>query len=234
AETRDFTYRSQTDRLMARQPWLMLLLDLGLGPYADQPLNGWTGSFLPTQLMESLRSLRTPAGKPLVQSETRIAQARLPLPPDSPPDLRWPLLATGLACGIALSLAGWFRRCSRVARYGFALGGALYLLLAGLAGTGMAILWAFTAHRSAWANQNLLLFDPLALLLIPGVLKLARRDSRVSRFAFVLVVPMAIAAVAALIVNLTGLLPQRNLPWILLALPVWIGLLPGLVTGRQD
>ena len=30
-----------------RQPWLMLVLDLGLGPYADQPLTAWQESFLP-------------------------------------------------------------------------------------------------------------------------------------------------------------------------------------------
>ena len=225
---RAFTYRSQTDRLMAGQPWLMLVLDLGLGPFADQPLNGWSGSFLPAQLMQTLRSVRTPAGEPLVTSDTRLAEARIPSPPDTPPDLRWPLLAVGLFCGIALALAGWFRRCSRAARYGFAFGGALYALLAGIAGVGMTILWVFTAHRAAWANQNLLLFDPLALLLIPGMLKLARSDARVSRLVFVLVFLMTLAAIAALIVNLTGWLTQRNLPWILLALPIWLGLLCGM------
>jgi hypothetical protein len=92
----------------------------------------------------------------------------------------------------------------------------------------MAILWAFTAHRSAWANQNLLLFDPLALLLIVPLLRTARRDARVSRFAFVLTILMTLAALAALVVNLTGWLPQRNLSWILLALPVWLGVLFGL------
>lgn len=233
-QSRDFTYRSQTDRLMAGQPWLMLVLDLGLGPYADQPLNGWTGSFLPAQFMQTLRGTHTPDGQLLVSSETRLADARIPLPPASPPDLRWPLLAVGLLFGIALAVAGRFRRCSRVARYGFAFGGAFYTLLAGLAGAGMAILWAFTAHRAAWANQNLLLFNPLAPLLIPGVLKLARRDARVSRPAFALTLLMTLAALAALIVNLTGWLPQRNLPWILLALPIWLGLLWGLSYSRSE
>ncbi|MGN6313595.1 MAG: lipoprotein N-acyltransferase Lnb domain-containing protein [Rhodanobacteraceae bacterium] len=232
-QRRDFTYRSQTDRLMAGQPWLMLVLDLGLGPYADQPLNGWSGSFLPAQLMETLRSVHTPDGEPLVSSETRLAEARIPPPPPSPPDLRWPLLAAGLICGMALALAGWLRRGNRVARYGFAFGGALYLLLAGLAGLGMAILWGLTAHRAAWANQNLLLFDPVALLLVPGVLKLARRDARPSGITLALASLMALAAIVALIVNLTNLLPQRNLPWILLALPVWLGLLFGLGASIQ-
>ncbi len=227
-QPRTFTYRSQTLRLMAAQPWLMLLLDLGLGPYADQPLNGWSGSFLPAQLMQTLRSVRTPDGQPLVIHETLIAQARIPPPSDSSPALRWPMLAIGLIIGIAFALAGWFRRCNRIARYAFAFGGAFYTLLAGIAGAGMALLWAFTAHRSAWANANLLLFDPLALLLIPALLPLARREARASHFAIALTSVFALVALIALILHLTGLLPQHNLHWILLALPVWLGVLSGL------
>ncbi|HEY3519939.1 MAG TPA: DUF4105 domain-containing protein [Rhodanobacteraceae bacterium] len=233
-QPRAFTYREQTDRLMSGQPWLMLLLDLGLGPYADQPLNGWSGSFLPAQLMETLRGARTPDGRALIGDETRIAAARISLPPDSPPDLRWPLFAAGSVIGIAFALAGWFRRCSSIARCAFAFGGALYVLLAGIAGTGMTILWAFTTHHSAWANENLLLFDPLALLLIPALLRLARRDAHASRFAFVLVSVMTLAALAALIVNLGGILPQSNLPWILLGLPAWLGLLLGVWCALRD
>ena len=233
-QPRAFTYREQTDRLMSGQPWLMLLLDLGLGPYADQPLNGWSGSFLPAQLMETMRGVRTPDAQPVVADETRIAAARIPPPPDSPPDLRWPMLVVGLIFGIAFALAGRFHRCSRFARYAFAFGGAFYALLAGIAGVGMAILWSVTAHRSAWANANLLLFDPLALLLIPALLCLARRDARVSRFGLVLASLMTLAAMAALIVNLTGLLPQRNLHWIGFALPVWLGLFYGVWRAGGD
>lgn len=233
-QPRAFTYREQTDRLMAGQPWLMLLLDLGLGPYADQPLNGWSGSFLPAQLMETLRDVRTPDGRQLVGEETQVAAARIAAPPAAPPDLRWPLLAAGLVIGIALGLAGWFRRRSRTARYGFAFGGVLFVLLAGLAGIGMVILWAFTAHRSAWANENLLLFDPLALLLIPNLFRLACRDACGRRWAFVLTSLMALAALAALVVHLGGILPQRNLPWILFALPALLGLLPGTWHAARD
>lgn len=231
SQPRAFTYRSQTDRLMAGQPWLMLLFDLGLGPYADQPLNGWSGSFLPSQLMDSLRGVRTPDGQPLVISETRIANARLPAPPFSPPDLRWPLLVAGLVCGILFAFAGWFRRCSRIARYSLAFGSALYAFCAGIAGVLMLVLWFATAHRAAWANENLLLFNPLALLLIPGVLRLLRRDARDRRFTLALTLILTILADLALIGKLAGWLPQHNLPWILFALPAWAGLLCGFGTS---
>ncbi|MDQ2971960.1 MAG: DUF4105 domain-containing protein [Pseudomonadota bacterium] len=232
-QTRAFTYRSQTDRLMAGQPWLMLVLDLGLGSYADQPLNGWNGSFLPTELMESLRGVRVTNGQPLVISETQIATARLPAAPKAPPDLRWPLLIAGLMLGAALAFAGSLRtRCS-IARYAFAVGGALFALLAGIAGWLMAILWAFTAHRAAWANENLLLFDPLALLLIPGLLRLARDGTRGKRFTIALTMILTVLAAFALLSKALPRFPQQNLPWILFALPLWLGLLYGLWRNRS-
>ncbi|MEO6969092.1 MAG: DUF4105 domain-containing protein [Rhodanobacteraceae bacterium] len=225
---RGFTYRSQTDRLMAGQPWLMLILDLGLGPYADQPLNGWSGSFLPAQLMESLRGARTADGQPLVISETRLAAARLPAPPETPPDLRWPLLIAGLILGAALAIVGWLRTRCAVARFAFAFGGTLLVLFAGTAGLLMAILWAFTAHRAAWANENLLLFDPLALLLIPGLLQLAQAGARASRFTLRLSATLAALAAFALLSKTLPWFPQHNLTWILLAVPLWLGCFCGL------
>lgn len=232
-QPRAFTYRSQTDRLMAAQPWLMLLLDLGLGSYADQPLNGWNGSFLPRQLMESLRDARTTDGHPLVASETQIATARLPAPPNLPPDLRWPLFIAGLILGMALAIAGWLRARCAVARFALVIGGALFALFAGATGLLMTILWAFTAHRSAWANQNLLLFDPLALLLIPGLLRLARADNHAGRFTTGLAAILTAFAAFALLSKLLPGFPQHNLPWILFALPLWLGLLYG-VFSRGD
>ncbi|MGH8184310.1 MAG: DUF4105 domain-containing protein, partial [Rhodanobacteraceae bacterium] len=82
------TYRSETDRLMSGQPWLMYLLDLGLGPYADQPLSRWTGAFIPAHLMNELRSVRGSDGAPLVRSEIVLSPQRLPSPPATPPDMR--------------------------------------------------------------------------------------------------------------------------------------------------
>lgn len=232
-EPRGFTYRLQTDRLMAAQPWLMLLLDLGLGSYADQPLNGWNGSFLPAQLMESLRGVRTADDHPLVVSETQLATARLPSPPADPPDLRWPLTSAGLILGIALAAAGALRTRCRVARYAFAFGGALFALFAGAAGLLMTILWAFTAHRAAWANENLLLFDPLALLLIPGLPRLARVDNHAGRFTTGLAIILTAPAAFALLSKTLPWFPQHNLPWILFALPAWLGLLYGLFCSGQ-
>jgi hypothetical protein len=217
------TYRQQTDRLMAAQPWLMLALDLGLGPYADQPLSRWQAGFIPMTLMQQLRDARVADGhggiRPLVIDDTRVADARLTPPPAAPPDLRWPLLIAGLALAVVLAWSGQSRGAQRTARAVFGIFGTLWLVFAGLAGVLLAVLWAFTAHRAAWANENLLLFNPLALALLPSVWR-----ARASRFARGLVVLLLAAAMFALLAKLLPGFTQHNLPWILFALPPWLAM----------
>ena len=222
------TYRSETDRLMAGQPWLMYLLDVGLGPYADQPLTRWTGAFIPARLMEELRGVHGTDGAPLVQSETVLAPQRLPSPPAHAPDMRWPLLIAGLVLGVALFASAWLRDQYDIERWWFAIVGTLYALLAGIAGALMLVLWFGTAHRAAWANENLWLFNPLAWLAIPALLRVRRPGASTTRLGIAIAALMTLLSVFALFSKLLPAFPQQNLPWILFALPAWLGLLCGL------
>jgi len=227
------TYRSETDRLMSGQPWLMYLLDLGLGPYADQPLTRWNGAFIPARLMNELRDARAADGAPLVQSTTLLSPQRLPSPPASPPDMRWPLLIAGLVLGAAFIASAWLRNRYEVDRWWFVVVGSSYALLAGLAGALMLVLWFGTAHRAAWANENLWLFNPLAWLLIPALLRVRRHGASASRFGLAIAALMALLALFALVSKLMPAFPQQNLPWILFALPGWLGLAGGLWLMRE-
>ncbi|MEW9624234.1 lipoprotein N-acyltransferase Lnb domain-containing protein [Rhodanobacter geophilus] len=221
AQAGGMSYRQQTDRLMSAQPWLMLLLDLGLGPYADQPMNAWSESFLPYELQANLRRIRVPDGhggtQPLVQDEQLLSPNRLSVPPAQAPDLRRPLGAAGLA--FALLLVATARRARRV----HALLATLYLIAAGLAGLLLLVLWTLTSHHSAWANANLLLFSPLAFLLLRTSWR-ARRGLAPTRFANGVVVLQLLAALAAVLLHLLPGTVQQNQPWILFALPVWLAL----------
>jgi hypothetical protein len=227
------TYRSETDRLMSGQPWLMYLLDLGLGPYADQPLTRWSGAFIPARLMNELRDARAADGAPLVQSTTLLSPQRLPSPPASPPDMRWPSLIAGLVLGAAFIASAWLRNRYEVDRWWFVVVGSSYALLAGLAGALMLVLWFGTAHRAAWANENLWLFNPLAWLLIPALLRVRRHGAAASRFGLAIAALMALLALFALVSKLMPAFPQQNLPWILFALPGWLGLAGGLWLMRE-
>jgi hypothetical protein len=228
------TYRSETDRLMSGQPWLMYLLDLGLGPYADQPLDQWAGAFLPALLMRDLGHVHGSDGKPLVISETVLSPQRLPSPPAQPPDLRWPLLIAGVVLGLAFAASAWLRDRYPIDRWWFSVVGAAYAVVAGLAGALLLVLWFATAHRAAWANENLWLFNPGAWLLIPGLLNLRKPGARASRFALWIATVLALLAAFALLSKFTPWFPQRNLPWILFALPAWLGLLAGLWLMRPE
>lgn len=213
------TYREQTVRLMSAQPWLMLIMDLGLGPYADHPLNAWQESFLPEYLQKNLHNITVPDGhggtQPLVQSEDLLSPNHLNVPPTAAPDLRIPLGIAGLVLAVLMLLA--WRRAPIV----YALLGDLFLLLAGMAGLLMLTLWTLTAHHSAWANANLLLFNPLAFVLLRPLWR-ARRGTGLSRFANGTLLLQLIALLLAVLLHLLPGVVQQNQPWLLFALPCWL------------
>jgi len=215
------TYRQQTVRLMSAQPWLMLVLDLGLGPYADQPLDAWQESFLPMVLQAQLREVRVDHGhgglQPLVQSELLVSPNRLEAPPAAAPDLRLPLALAGLALAALIVLA------RRTWRPGFIALGTLYLFAAGLVGILLLVLWTLTSHHAAWANANLLLFSPLAFALLPALWR-ARRGAMPSRFADGVILLQLLAALVAVLLHLLPGTVQQNQPWLLFALPCWLAL----------
>ena len=230
ARTGGMTYRQQTVRLMSAQPWLMLVLDLGLGPYADRPLNAWQESFLPEVLQAQLREVRIDDGhgnlQPLVQSEQLLSPNRLDVPPPAAPDLRPPLAAAGLLLA-ALIVIGrrWWPA-------GYALLGTLYLIAAGLVGLLLLVLWTLTTHHSAWANANLLLFNPLAFLLLPTLWR-SRRGFAASRFIDGVIALQLLACMVALLLHLLPGTVQQNQPWLLFALPCWLALAWSLRRHRR-
>ncbi len=217
----DMTFRQQTARLMSAQPWLMLGLDLGLGPYADQPLSAWRESFLPGTLQTQLRNahITDSAGhvQPLVSSEQLVAPNQLDVPPDNAPDLRLPLALAGLVFAGLLVLSARAWPPAHIAL------GTLYLLAAGFVGLLLLALWTLTTHHSAWANANLLLFNPLAWLLLPTLWR-TRRGLRASRFIDGVIALQLLAALGAVLLHLLPGTVQQNQPWLLFALPVWIAL----------
>src|SRR3546814_8748042 len=83
--------------------------------------------------------------------------------------------------------------------------------------------WGLTAHWAIWANHNLLLLDPLCLLLVPAWLMSARATWRPRRWQRGLAVLIALLATLSLpLLLLSG--TQQNLPWIGLMLPIQLTL----------
>jgi hypothetical protein len=221
------SFRSQSERMLAHDLPLMLLVDLGLGPRADRPLTLWQDSFLPVTLSDLLQHVRVPDGRggtqPLVASSRLIYAGDVSAPPPAPPALRWPLLGIGVSWA-ALLLWGARQHAGAFARGLGAAAAGLYALLGGVAGLIMLALWMLTTHRSAWANQNLLQFDPALLLLsVPLLRGIAARHAP-RRWTRALALLLAALSVFGLLGRLTPWLPQANLHWILFALPLNLAL----------
>jgi hypothetical protein len=230
ARAAGMTYRQQTARLMSAQPWLMLILDLGLGPYADQPLSAWQESFLPMVLQRELANVKVDDGaggsRMLAGDSTLVSPNRLDVPPPQAPDLRMPLAIAGLVFAVLLIAAA--RRWPT----GLAMLGTLYLIAAGIVGLLLLVLWTLTTHHSAWANANLLLFNPLAFLLLPSLWR-ARRGLAASRLADRVLLVQLIAIAAALVLHLLPGTVQQNQPWLLFAIPCWLALSWSLRRGLR-
>ncbi len=221
ARPANMTFRQQTARLMSQQAWLMLILDLGLGPYADRPLSAWQESFLPMILQQDIRNVTVTdsegTSRPLVQDEQLLSPNRLTPPPAQAPDLRLPLAMASLIFAALLIAA------RRFAPTVYALLGSLYLVLAGLVGIALLILWTLTTHHSAWANANVLLFNPLALLLVSAVWQ-SRRGGTSSRRVNAWIVLQLLAVLIAWLLHLLPGVVQQNQPWLLFAMPCWLTL----------
>lgn len=207
------TYRSESVRLASPAPWMWLLFDIGLGPYGDRPLSRWEQGFLPRRLADDLREAKLADGRPLVLAETELLPQRQAAEPAERPRTLWPWLLLGL--GLAVAIGTLAARAPRAV----ASIAAGFWLACGTLGLVLVLGWAFTEHRALWANRNLLLLNPLCLLLLPGAWALLRGREPSARFRILLVVAAALAGLALLPLWLQ-VTPQRNGHWIALLLPV--------------
>ncbi len=218
ARSRGNTYRSEAVRLASPAPLMWLGFDIGLGPFADVPLARWQEAFVPMRLADSLREATASDGRPLVASEERLLPQRLPPEPAEFARPWWPWLLCGIAIALAMLALG--RRSPRALA-------AITLpawTLCGLLGLLMLFIWFGTAHRAGWANQNLLLFNPLCLLLWPGGLRLLRARPAGGGFRRWLAIVLACAVAAWMMRWLPPFPEQDNTHWIALLLPIHAGL----------
>lgn len=222
--SRGNTYRSESVRLASPAPWMWLGFDIGLGPFADQPLSRWQEAFVPMRLADALREVRNSDGRPLVQDEQELLPHRIAPEPAEFARRWWPWLLCGLV--LAAGVVAVQRRRRLLAALALPL-----WLFCGIAGILLAYLWGFSAHHAAWANRNLLQLSPLCLLLIPGAVTLLRGRAPKAWFRWTLWT-VAVLSLLGLVLHWLTLQPQINLQWIVLLLPLHVAL--AWVLGRRD
>jgi len=217
------TYRSHALRLMQGDKPLASGVDLALGRPTDRELSTWEAMFLPEQVRLFVHDLQVSDGKggtiPLVKNERVLFQAQRGPEPTTQPHIGWWLCPIGVIVAAILALAG-ARAVDgrRQARLTAAVVLGLWSLVAGLLGTILLVLWVATDHAAAYYNENLLLFNPLWLVLaVTMPLYYARGvGSRLNRATALTILGLA---VVALLMHLVRLSAQDNFAIIALGLP---------------
>jgi len=222
ARSRGNTYRSEAVRLASPAPWMWLGFDIGLGPFADVPLARWQEAFVPMRLADSLREATGTDGRPLVASEQQLLPHRIAPEPAEYARPWWPWALWGIAAALALIVIG------RLAPRALAAMALPFWTLCGLLGALMLFIWFGTAHHAGWANQNLLLFNPLCLLLLPGGWRLARGRAGGPIFDGVLTLLVVCGMVAWIMRWLPPFPDQDNTHWIAVLLPLHVALYAAL------
>ena len=231
------SYRFDAVRLVAPDLFAGLGMDVALGPTADLPLSELQESFVPMVLMQQLRQIRITDAEgheqPLVGEDVRLLEAQVPDDPPQPPDWRLPFLLIGLLYAGLLLLLNRLR-ARFAARLGFALLAGAYALLCGVCGLILLALWGLTQHWAGWHNENLLLLNPLALLLLPSWALAVRKQWWPRLWAYRLCWIIAAGAALSLLLRLLPGCYQGNLAWILLLLPPHLALLFSCRTALES
>jgi hypothetical protein len=217
------TYRWHTLRLMQSGVPVEIGVDIGLGEPGDRDLTKWQTMFLPRQLHDFIASVqvRDSAGAmhPLVRNERVLFRANRPPEPAAPPHMLLWLLPIGLIlCALFVWLAEVGHRGSRIAQIAAAMLFCVWSLVAGFLGLLLTALWTVTDHVFAHSNENLLLFNPLWLVLAVLVVVFFWTH-RAQRWTQMFAYGLAALSVIALLAHVVGISRQVNGAVIALALP---------------
>ena len=223
SQVTDASYRSEALRLMQGDKPLVVGVDIGLGEPSDKKITMWQEMFLPRRLHDVVGTLQvrdsTGATRPLVRGERVLFKATRGPEAETPPNLAPWLTAIGL---LLAALIAWLGSRATAPRRGARLGAAIVMSIwcavAGVLGLLLTLLWAVTDHVFAHRNENLLLFNPLWLVLAVSI-AITMWSGRAASFTRWLAIGLAGLTVLALLAHLVLLSSQVNLAIIGLALP---------------
>ena len=119
------------------------------------------------------------------------------------------------------------------ARAAFASIASISALVLGIGGLVLIALWTLTDHVSAWRNENILLLNPICLLLLPTWIGAFRARWRPSVFALRLGIVVAAFACLAFFLKVFPAFAQDNRFWIALLLPLHVTFGLSLTQARR-
>lgn len=211
--------RDHVRRYTAPRLELALLFDFLLNAEVERPITDWEEAFLPAELSADVAAAGIAAPARVIAT----AVDRQPIASE-PPRLALALFALGTLLAV---LGVMLAALARQARAWRVLLGAHQLvvgLVLGVPGLVLALLWAITEHRATYANENLLLANPLTLgVALGGAALLFKASGRALFVLEVVWLSLATTATFALVAKALPLFDQDNGPLLALLLPINLG-----------
>jgi uncharacterized membrane protein len=175
------------------------------------------------RLRDYVRELRVDDGhagtRPLVKSERMLLPTVSHSEASAPPHWMPTFVVLGLSIAALFAVVGWrAARGSAPARFASGTLFAVWSFVVGCLGLILLLLWTVTDHTFAHRNENLLLFNPLWLVLAVLVPMTAVKG-RLAQVTRLLTFLVAALALVALLMHLVGLSRESNGEIIALALP---------------
>ncbi len=221
------SFRDEARRLSDEDRLAFAGIDFALGVPSDREMTVYESMYVPMRMRDALRTATVPrAGgtgvTPLIREEVQLYQATR-LPERERPRSQWLMFFTfGLI--VAAAVWGALRATSRSVRR---LVVTPWLVMVGVFGTILLLMWTVTEHRWMYRNVNLLLFNPLWFAVIPLVWG-EQVPAWGRRLGQLLLLLLALAAV----VGLAGR-PQESGNFVLLAGPAHLVLLSHILRKRR-
>ena len=223
-----WTWRDETRRLNQHNPVLYTALLLVLGRPVDREMSLWEQMFLPMRLREALNQITItgPDGvaRPAVRSERLVAQGGRWPAPERPSGWLPGYLVLGLLMGGAFFLIRRTRAFVPLA--------TLWLLLVGILGGFILWAWLFTWHRASYDNENVFLFNLVALALAIVLPAASRGRAWAAAPARVLALALAAIGVSGLLFLALPWSRQHNGELFALMLPAHLAIAWGVLTER--
>jgi len=154
-------FRDQTRRLTQMQFWYYLGLELGLGAPVDRDVSRWDEMFIPMVVADELAAMSRDTGDQLLAKDMVIF-ASTAEQPAATPTASW---YRYLLLGLLITAVAWISGRLMPPAWLAGLAGS-WVLISATIGLVLAALWMFTDHEVTRPNANLLLFNPLILLLL--------------------------------------------------------------------
>lgn len=159
-------FRDQTRRLTQMQFWYYLGLELGLGAPVDRDVSRWDEMFIPMVVADELAAMSRDTGDQLLATDKVIFTSTAEQPAAIPAASWYRYLLLGLLITAIAWISGRLMPPAWLA----GLAGS-WVLISATIGLVLAALWMFTDHEVTRPNANLLLFNPLILLLLISPLR---------------------------------------------------------------